>query len=356
MQVAAIIVNNSSVFETDGICNDLQNNVNIAEIRFLHFSANTMSLLKSYEGAVRALIVYADEQVLPTLSESLAREMDDFLQSDETGTGVFTLGAFDIFLSPIEEEQRQHYYMNVCLPRLKRLGLIKQSLVFRGVGCAKSKWDACIKKCVSFSNEELEFSYTNTFDDARMEVIYNETTPKVVLDNVTRVIAEQFKEELYALDDTPIEKRLYELLKLRGRKISVAESFTAGGLAKKIVSVAGASEVYFEGLNTYDSTSKIKRLNVSSYTLNTVGAVSDQTAYEMCAGLLSTGDCSVAVATTGLAGPKSDSSDLPVGLCFLAVGIDDKIYIARHMFSGTRKTITEKAINHALFWVYEHLK
>ncbi|MGN1052709.1 MAG: CinA family protein, partial [Candidatus Scatosoma sp.] len=81
-----------------------------------------------------------------------------------------------------------------------------------------------------------------------------------------------------------------------------------------------------------------------------------QTAYEMCAGLLSTGDCGAAIATTGLAGPKSDESGLPVGLCFLAAGAEGKIYIARHIFSGTREEITEQAVNHALFWAYKHLK
>ena len=51
--------------------------------------------------------------------------------------------------------------------------------------------------------------------------------------------------------------------------------FTGGGVSRRIVSVPGASEVYFEGLNTYDERSKIKRLGVSEYTLKTVGAVSD---------------------------------------------------------------------------------
>jgi nicotinamide-nucleotide amidase len=90
--------------------------------------------------------------------------------------------------------------------------------------------------------------------------------------------------------------------------------------------------------------------------LRTVGAVSDQTAYEMALGLLNTGDCDIAIATTGLAGPKSDRSMLPVGLCFIAVGTKEKVYVYRYKFDGTRRDITEKAINYALFTAFKQLK
>ena len=129
-----------------------------------------------------------------------------------------------------------------------------------------------------------------------------------------------------------------------------------GGIAQKIVSVAGASEVYFEGLNTYNERSKIKRLGVSEYTLGTMGAVSDQTAYEMAAGLIATGDCDISIATTGLAGPKTDRSMLPVGLCFLAVGTKESVFVYRYKFDGTREEITQKAIRYAMFLAYKQLK
>ena len=87
-----------------------------------------------------------------------------------------------------------------------------------------------------------------------------------------------------------------------------------------------------------------------------MGAVSEQTAYEMALGLLNTGDCDLAIATTGLAGPKSDRSELPVGLCCLAIGTKEKICVYQYRFDGTREEITEKAINYALFLAYKRLK
>ena len=146
------------------------------------------------------------------------------------------------------------------------------------------------------------------------------------------------------------------LLKLRGKKISVAESFTGGGIARRIVSVSGASEVYFEGLNTYDERSKIKRLGVSDFTLGSRGVVSDQVAYEMALGLLNTGDCDLSIATTGLAGPKSDKSGLPVGVCYIAIGTKERVTVYRYKLDGSRDEITEKAINYALFLACKRLK
>ena len=62
------------------------------------------------------------------------------------------------------------------------------------------------------------------------------------------------------------------------------------------------------------------------------------------------------IATTGLAGPKSDRSLLPVGLCFIAVGTKEKVYVYRYKFDGDRRAVTEKAINYALFMAFRQLK
>lgn len=165
-----------------------------------------------------------------------------------------------------------------------------------------------------------------------------------------------FGDTVYELNGKNIEEELVKILKRHKFKISVAESFTGGGIAKRITSVSGASEVYFEGINAYDENSKIKRLGVSETTLSEKGAVSEETAYEMARGLLNTGDCDVAVATTGLAGPNSDGSGKPVGLCYISVGTKRGIKVYRYLFDGTRREITEKAIEYALFHVFTTLK
>ena len=223
-------------------------------------------------------------------------------------------------------------------------------------GAGETTVKRLLGEAARMSGDKLAYNYIRKYDEDVVEIVYDSSVPKMLTDDVLRLLTEGLGDAIYALDDTPLEKRLVQLLKLRGRKICVAESFTGGGVSRRIVSVPGASEVYFEGLNTYDERSKIKRLGVSEYTLKTVGAVSDETAYEMAAGLIAAGDCDISVATTGLAGPKSDRTELPVGLCYIAVGLKEKVYVYRYRFEGTREEITETAINYALFLAYRQLK
>lgn len=356
MSLAAIIVDKAP-FGGDHILKDTVCLGEVAEARFISPAKDVAAIAQEYENAAETLLIFAKQENLQRTSEALESVFPEFVQCGEGGCGVFSRGAFDVYLLPYEEEKRGDFIRNICLPRMLRRGQIAQKIVFRGVFERVEKVREEIEKCrLADGRDRLEFSVFERYDDVKIEVRYGEETPKTLIDSVIKRFADVFADELYAMDDTPLEKRLCELLKVRGKKISVAESFTGGGVGKRIVSVSGASEVYFEGLNTYNEDAKIKRLNVSPYTLKTVGAVSDQTAYEMCAGLLATRDCQAAIATTGLAGPKSDASNQPVGLCYLAIGTEGKIYIARHIFDGSRETITEKAVNHALFWAYKHLK
>ncbi|MBQ7368779.1 MAG: CinA family protein [Clostridia bacterium] len=228
--------------------------------------------------------------------------------------------------------------------------------VVRCIGAKDAQIKDLIARAKNFDGGKVEYRHTRRYAEDVIELIYDEEISKRLAEDVLRVFAEGLSDNIYSLDGSPLSEQLVWLLKLRDKKISVAESFTGGGIARRITSVSGASEVYFEGLNTYSELSKMKRLGVSEYTLKTFGAVSEQTAYEMAAGLMATGDCDICITTTGLAGPNSDKSGMPVGLCYIAVGTRERVYVYRYKFDGTREDITETAIDYALFLAYKQLK
>ena len=186
----------------------------------------------------------------------------------------------------------------------------------------------------------------------KIEVIYNRDTPKMIADEVVRLLASELREYLYTVGGESLQQRLVDSLKLHRLKISTAESFTAGGVGGAIVSVPGASSVFYEGINAYNERAKCERLNVKASTIQEQGAASDETAYEMAAGLLLQGNCDIAIATTGIAGPDSDGSGAPAGMCYLAVGTKKRIRVYRHDILGDRETVTKTAINFALFHAY----
>lgn len=225
-----------------------------------------------------------------------------------------------------------------------------EELVSRTLTKARSVFSSSISK------GEIFFNLDENFEDFRLEIVYSSEAPKMLVDEVLRCVIGGLNDYVYALEDVSLAEQLYRLLKLRRLKIATAESFTGGGVGKRLVEISGISEVYSEGLNTYSNSAKQQRLNVSELTLKQCGAVSPETAYQMAEGLIKNGNCDVAVSTTGIAGPKSDNTSKPVGLAYIGVAVGEDISVYGFNFSGDRERITNCAINHALFLVYKKLK
>ena len=275
----------------------------------------------------------------------------------EKGNGIFKEKDKTLFLLSADGSETGAGFASAVQAYLeKKYAMRMGKLVVRSVGASEERIDSLIAEAKKFDRSKMQYFHTRNVGDGVLEIFYDDTAPKLLVDDITRLFVEGLGDTVYALDDTPLANQLVKILKLRGKRISVAESFTGGGIAKSITSVSGASEVYFEGLNTYNEESKQKRLGVSEYTLRTQGAVSDQTAYEMAAGLIATGDCDISIATTGLAGPNTDKSMLPVGLCYIAIGTKEKVFVYRYKFEGSREEISSQAIHYAMYLAYKQLK
>ena len=242
------------------------------------------------------------------------------------------------------------------VPRVdKRRRRTYARVVLRAVSAPQEKLRASLKEADAAGQGRLSVHATEEYGCTRVEVLYDQETPKMIADEVVRILADGLKEYVYAMEDVPLAERFVSALKLHKLHVSTAESFTAGGVGREIVRVPGASAVFYEGINAYDNKAKHERLGVSDFTLMDKGAVSDQTAYEMAAGLLKQGHCDVAIATTGIAGPDADGTNKPVGLCYIAVGTREKVRVFRFQLSGDRETVTRTAINLALFLAYKEI-
>ncbi len=138
-------------------------------------------------------------------------------------------------------------------------------------------------------------------------------------------------------------------LKKRGWKICVAESCTGGGLAFRITDIAGSSEWFERGFVTYSNLAKQELLGVKSSTLQSFGAVSEETAREMAEGALQRSPAQISLAITGIAGPDGGSSEKPVGTVWFGwTSIEMKTKTELKIFSGDRKKIREQSIRFAL--------
>lgn len=246
---------------------------------------------------------------------------------------------------------------NLVVPRVdRRRGKRYGRFVLRLVAVPGDRLAKAMRAAEEVAQGKLVLHASGRFGETRLEALYDSETPKMTADEVLRVLVTELNDYTYALEDVSLAQRLSDTLRLHRMKLSTCESFTAGGVGQAIVSVPGASDVFYEGLNTYSNESKRERLGVSEYTLKSKGAVSDQTAYEMAAGLIAQGKCDLSVATTGIAGPDSDGTGAPVGLCYIAVGTKERVRVFRYNLEGDRETVTKTAVNLALFLAYREIK
>lgn len=126
------------------------------------------------------------------------------------------------------------------------------------------------------------------------------------------------------------------------KTITFAESCTGGLLSKKITDVSGASACFECGFVTYSNDIKEKVLGVRHDTLLSHGAVSYETAYEMCEGAKRVAGADIAISVTGIAGPTGGTAEKPVGLVYVGVCTDSIHGVVKLNLSGTREEVREK--------------
>ena len=175
--------------------------------------------------------------------------------------------------------------------------------------------------------------------------------------NVAKIVKKLYNrisEFIIGEDDERIENTIFECLN-SGEKpltISTAESCTGGMIASKLIEVPGISENFIEGIVSYSNEAKIKRLKVKKETLEKYGAVSEEVAREMLAGLKT----DIGISTTGIAGPDGGTKNKPVGLVYIGIKVKDEVKVFRRELKGDRNKIRQRAMMHALYNLLKILK
>ena len=160
---------------------------------------------------------------------------------------------------------------------------------------------------------------------------------------------------IYNTGDVSIQETVGEMLVNKNMTIGVSESCTGGLVSAKLIEYPGISSVFLEGAVTYSNEAKMRTLNVKKDTLEKFGAVSEETAREMAEGIAKRCGSRIGVSTTGIAGPGGGTEEKPVGLVYIGVYIDGETKVERHVFSGNRTAVRNKASMTALNMVRKSL-
>jgi PncC family amidohydrolase len=154
----------------------------------------------------------------------------------------------------------------------------------------------------------------------------------------------------------PLEIQIGQLLRERTLKLALAESCTGGLVGDRITNISGSSEYFLGGVVAYAYEAKVALLGVSWDTLNTKGAVSQETALEMARGARERLNVDIAVSITGIAGPGGGTAEKPVGTTWVGLVADEGEWTRRFRFSGDREQNKASSADAALQILMEYLQ
>jgi nicotinamide-nucleotide amidase len=155
-------------------------------------------------------------------------------------------------------------------------------------------------------------------------------------------------DHIYGEGEVELADVVGQLLQLRGLKVAVAESCTAGLIAKRLTDRSGSSEYFWGGAVVYDDQAKVGLLGVEEETILQHGAVSEETAREMVEGICRRSGVEAGIAVTGIAGPTGGTEEKPVGTVWLAARLGDETVTARRYYPGERDIVRARAAQGAL--------
>ncbi len=141
----------------------------------------------------------------------------------------------------------------------------------------------------------------------------------------------------------------------KGLTIATAESCTGGLVASLLTDIPGSSDVVMGGAVTYSNQAKMDLLNVNPLTLETAGAVSDETVLQMAKGAAKAYRANITVSLSGVAGPTGGTATKPVGLVWIGLHHNGEQKAFIHNFRGDRTAVRMQAVEAALTHMYEAL-
>jgi nicotinamide-nucleotide amidase len=204
-------------------------------------------------------------------------------------------------------------------------------------------------------------STTILFKDGQIELhltaqAHKPEEAEALNDKLAGQLEEVLGEYVFSRGDQTLEEIVGELLKWRGYTLATAESCTGGLLAGRLTEVPGSSDYFLQGVVSYSNEAKKDLLGVPKKLIEQHGAVSEEVANAMAAGIRKRANATFGIGITGIAGPGGGSEEKPVGLVYIALADDAQSTARKFVFPGDRQFIRTLSVNAALDLIRRRIK
>ena len=190
----------------------------------------------------------------------------------------------------------------------------------------------------------------------RITARYDKSCPNEdLIGPVEDEIRRRLRDAVYSNDNSSLDEIAARLLIDSKMTLSIAESCTGGMVSSRLTDMPGISEVFDRAIVTYSNRAKMEELGVAQETLDTFGAVSEQTAREMAEGVRRVSETDIGISVTGIAGPGGGSEEKPVGLVYAALSHKDGTVVKKLDLWGSRSRIRNVTCLHVFDMLRRHL-
>ena len=155
-------------------------------------------------------------------------------------------------------------------------------------------------------------------------------------------VKKQVGESVFSDAGLALEAEVGRLLVSAKATVAVAESCTGGLIADLLTGVPGSSDYFLFSGVTYANQAKVDVLGVSPQTIETHGAVSEETVKEMADGVRRVAGATFGLATSGIAGPSGGTREKPVGTVCIGLAGPDGVQTSRVCLSFQNRSMNKR--------------
>ena len=248
-------------------------------------------------------------------------------------------------------------FTDELLPRIKERfqAIPYEKRVIMTTGIGESFLADKIKDWEDALPEFLSLAYLPQYGMVRLRLSGRHEDAQMLhetLDHEVAKLVSLISEYIFAMQDQPIERTVFDIIKNKGVTFASAESCTGGNIAHVITLIPGSSEVFKGTAVTYATPMKTKVLSVPAEMIEKCGVVSQEVVESMATGVRNLMEADFGVATTGVAGPSGGTEENPVGTVWIGVASAKGVVSKCFNFGKDR----ENVINRATIAAYEMLR
>jgi nicotinamide-nucleotide amidase len=268
-----------------------------------------------------------------------------------TAPGVLASGADNRFIFAVPGVPREMRAMldetiiPFLLEHLEGERQIIVSRVLRAFGVGESTLAEPIEDILTTAQNPTvaPLIYGNTEVHLRLTAkARSESEAEKLLDEMEMKIRARVGEHIFGTDEQTLPAVVLQLLQEQGKTLGIAESLTGGVLQALFTDVPGASEVFQGGIVAYAAEIKEKVLGVPHRLIAEHSVVSREVAAAMAEGARRQLSTTLALATTGEAGPKP-ATNAPTGTAWISLADGTSTRTFRREYFGDRDAVRRRS-------------